>query len=98
MGVMKVSPADLDTPKECRIVKRAYEGDCIGCVVVGRWHDCMGKRELEAIQAKRMVHDVKEWGGLVRVNAWGGNHPRSHASEHETILLEKLGNHNDMSS
>ena len=45
MGVMKVSPADLDTPKECRIVKRAYEGDCIGCVVVGRWHDCMGKRE-----------------------------------------------------
>ena len=40
-----------------------------------RWIDtvkeCIKKRKLDVMQAKRMVQDRSEWWGFVRGNPWG---------------------------
>ena len=67
----------MERTENDRIAKRVYIGECAGSRSLGRkrWIDtvknCLRKRGLNVRQARRMVHDMSEWRGFVRVNAWG---------------------------
>ena len=57
-----------------RIAKRFYVGECAGSWQVDRlrkrWidttKDCLKKRDSDARQARRMVHNSSVWWGFVR--------------------------------
>ena len=69
----------LERVERDRIAKRVYVRECAGRLSVGkprkRWIDtvkeCLRKRGLDAMQARRMVQDRSKWLGFVRGNTWG---------------------------
>ena len=59
---------------ESRLAKRVYRGECVGDKRRGRpknkWIGsvkfCLAERNLDLVEASRLVHKRNEWRGIVR--------------------------------
>ena len=64
----------MERMDENRLVKRMYKGECVGDKRRGRpknkWIGsvkfCLAERNLDLVEASRLVHNRNEWKGIVR--------------------------------
>src|SRR5678815_3382180 len=64
----------VESVNDSRLVKRMYSSECVGNRTAGRqkkkWieseKECLQERNVSLAEAKRKVHDRREWRGVLR--------------------------------